>query len=304
MLDPTNTQATAGSVSGNMPTLGDNQFGFFGMHTHPGDSTPSNQDNLMTQQLGLDQMVVGNNGTATIFTNNPSDNWQGAGFEFNGPITHDPVPGHNQLNSRNQAVGQGNGVYGTNRSGGRSHNGIDITSSVGTNVVAVGSGTVVLVNNDPNGYGIQIVIDHGDGKFSQSAHLDSTNVKKSDAVDAGQVLGMTGVSGNTPTNAESHLHFEIRLGSPASVKNKGKVDDPLNHLPGLYFQNGVLLNPGTLDSYFNNLGRSDDNRTTDQIGSDNMNAVLSLNASDPPGTYDGDTDANNAAIGSWGGGGE
>ena len=82
MLDPTNTQATAGSVSGNMPTLGDNQFGFFGMHTHGGSATPSGQDYLMTQQLGLDQLVVGMNGTQAIFTNNPSNNWQGKGFEF------------------------------------------------------------------------------------------------------------------------------------------------------------------------------------------------------------------------------
>jgi hypothetical protein len=84
MLDSTNMQATAGSVSGNMPTLGNNQFGFFGMHTHPGSATPSNQDNLMTQQLGLDQMVIGTNGTTAIMTNNPSNNWQGAGFDFEG----------------------------------------------------------------------------------------------------------------------------------------------------------------------------------------------------------------------------
>jgi hypothetical protein len=82
MLDPTNMQATAGNVTGNMPTLGANQFGFFGMHTHPGSATPSNQDNLMTQQLGLDQMVIGTNGTTAIMTNNPGNQWQGAGFEF------------------------------------------------------------------------------------------------------------------------------------------------------------------------------------------------------------------------------
>jgi hypothetical protein len=82
MLDPTNTKATSGSVSGNMPTLANNQFGFFGMHTHPGSATPSGQDLRMTQQLGLDQLVVGTNGTQAIFTNNPSNNWQGAGFEF------------------------------------------------------------------------------------------------------------------------------------------------------------------------------------------------------------------------------
>ena len=82
MLDPTNTQATSGSVSGNMPTLGNNQFGFFGMHTHAGNATLSGQDFAMTQQLGLDQMVIGTNGTAAIFANNAGNQWQGAGFEF------------------------------------------------------------------------------------------------------------------------------------------------------------------------------------------------------------------------------
>jgi hypothetical protein len=87
MLDPTNMQATAGNVTGNMPTLGANQFGFFGMHTHPGSATPSEQDNLMTQQLGLDQMVIGTNGNTAIMTNNPGNQWQGAGFEFEAPRT-------------------------------------------------------------------------------------------------------------------------------------------------------------------------------------------------------------------------
>lgn len=82
MLDPTNTKATEHSVSGNMPTLGNNQFGFFGMHTHSGSATPSGQDYAMTQQLGLDQMVIGTNGTAAIMTSNPGNDWQGKGFEF------------------------------------------------------------------------------------------------------------------------------------------------------------------------------------------------------------------------------
>jgi hypothetical protein len=106
MLDPTNTQATAGSVSGNMPTLGNNQFGFFGMHTHPGSATASAQDVLMTQQLGLDQMVIGINGTAAIFANNPSNNWQGKGFEFEGPYS-DAYP---KNPARNQAPGKTVGI--------------------------------------------------------------------------------------------------------------------------------------------------------------------------------------------------
>ncbi len=88
MLDPTNVQAGANNITGNMPTLGNNQFGFFGMHTHSGSATPSGQDYAMTQQLGLDQMVIGTNGTTAIMTNNPSNNWQGAGFKFEGAWNH------------------------------------------------------------------------------------------------------------------------------------------------------------------------------------------------------------------------
>ena len=73
MLDASNVSATSGSVSGNMPTLGNNQFGFFGMHTHGGIAMPSGQDYLMTQQLGLDQMVIGNNGAQAIFADKPSN---------------------------------------------------------------------------------------------------------------------------------------------------------------------------------------------------------------------------------------
>lgn len=109
-LDPTNQQATSGTVSGNMPTLGNNQFGFFGMHTHPGSATPSNQDNLMTQQLGLDQMVIGTNGTTAIMTNNPSNNWQGQGFEFERPLTLTVSYGGNTA-VLNTGAGASKGLY-------------------------------------------------------------------------------------------------------------------------------------------------------------------------------------------------
>ena len=245
MLDPTNTQATAGSVSGNMPTLGNNQFGFFGMHTHAGNATLSGQDFAMTQQLGLDQMVIGTNGTQVILTNNASDNWQGAGFLFEGPIVSNPTYG-NTINPANSNVRQGNGLY-QSRTGG-AHAGIDITSANGAPVMAVGSGTVVSTYESTT-YGKQVIINHGNGIYSVNSHLDSVSVKVGDKVEAGQEVGTSGITGNTPPKAEPHLHFEIRVGSDKPEIAGGTTANPLNYLPGPYYQNGILVSPNYVSPY-------------------------------------------------------
>ena|GEM_PF-4467931 len=131
MLDPTNIQATAGSVSGNMPTLGAGQTAFFGMHTHGENATPSTQDFKMTQQLGLDQMVVGNYGTSAIFTNSPSNGWQGASFKFEGAREDALTPGgYGSSNGSHDPKGVG-GVLGF---GGRTvggNSGVEVTTEDG-----------------------------------------------------------------------------------------------------------------------------------------------------------------------------
>lgn len=227
----------------------------------------------------------------------------GSYFYFNGPIISDPIPSRNQLNPRVPSTGQGNGAYGLNRNGNtKYHDGLDITSTTGEAVVAAGSGKVISVTPDPAGYGNQIIINHGNGIYSQSGHLSSVDVKVGQEVSAGETIGAVGRSGNLPPNAQTHLHYEIREGGSLNRRNGGNPVDPLNYLPGLYFQNGVLLNPGNVDNYLNNLGQSDDNRTTDQIGTDNMNAVLRSNELNPPNIYTGDTDANNASLGNSRGG--
>jgi murein DD-endopeptidase MepM/ murein hydrolase activator NlpD len=235
MLDPTNMQASSGNVTGNMPTLGANQFGFFGMHTHSGSAMPSGQDYAMTQQLGLDQMVIGNNGAQAIFTNNPGNQWQGAGFLFEGPIVSNPTGG-NKINPANSAVGQGNGLF-RSRSGGK-HDGVDISGQTKDDVNAAGSGTVVY-SGWQNGYGQTVVVDHGNGRYTLYAHLDSRDVKVGQEVAAGETIGGIGTTGNTPSAAQTHLHFEIRDG-----KNDPKHSvDPLPILPGPYFQDGTLVSP-------------------------------------------------------------
>jgi hypothetical protein len=57
--------------------------------------------------------------------------------------------------------------------------------------------------------GNSLIIDHGDGWETQYAHLreGSLAVRPGDEVDAGQQIGLVGLSGNTEF---PHLHFEVR----------------------------------------------------------------------------------------------
>mgnify|MGYP001147486512 CR=1 FL=1 len=74
----------------------------------------------------------------------------------------------------------------------------------GTPVYAVGSG-VVRVTTCGDGFGNQVLVRHGDGYFTQYAHLSRIDVRRGQRVAAGQLLGLTGTSGNVPG---PHLHVE------------------------------------------------------------------------------------------------
>ena len=144
--------------------------------------------------------------------------------------------GGNKINSANRAVGQGNGLY-RSRTGGK-HDGVDISGQTKDDVNAAGSGTVVY-SGWQNGYGQTIVVDHGNGRYTLYAHLDNRDVKVGQEVAAGETIGGIGTTGNTPSAAQTHLHFEIRDG-----KNDPKHSvDPLPILPGPYFQDGTLVSP-------------------------------------------------------------
>lgn len=89
---------------------------------------------------------------------------------------------------------------------GRMHNGLDIAVPTGTQVRATADGRVSFAGWN-GGYGILVIIDHGNGVETRYAHLSRLNVSAGQKVDRGQVIAF---SGNTGVSTGPHLHYEIR----------------------------------------------------------------------------------------------
>jgi murein DD-endopeptidase MepM/ murein hydrolase activator NlpD len=88
------------------------------------------------------------------------------------------------------------------------HTGVDFPVPTGTSVKSVAAGRVVSAGWGGS-YGYQVVVRHGDGRYSQYAHLSAISVKDGQSVGAGQRLGRSGSTGNV---TGPHLHFEVRTG--------------------------------------------------------------------------------------------
>ena len=101
------------------------------------------------------------------------------------------------------------------------HKGIDITKPgcAGEPIVASASGTVITASNTGNGYGIHVVIDHGDKIATLYGHMSSACVNVGDEVKQGQTIGYIGCTGYAYGN---HCHFEVRV--------NGQHTNPLNYV--------------------------------------------------------------------------
>lgn len=86
------------------------------------------------------------------------------------------------------------------------HFGLDFGVPVGTDVKSTMPGKVVYAGWNNEGYGNLVIVENGPYQ-TYYAHLSNIPVKVGDAVSSGQVIGL---SGNTGNSTGPHLHYEIR----------------------------------------------------------------------------------------------
>jgi len=85
------------------------------------------------------------------------------------------------------------------------HPGIDISTPIGTHVLAPPDG-IVISAGPRGGYGNAIQIDHGYDIVTRYAHLDRFNVRPGQRVRRGELIGFVG---NTGRSTAPHLHYEV-----------------------------------------------------------------------------------------------
>lgn len=91
----------------------------------------------------------------------------------------------------------------------RIHSGIDITGTIGQDVKASADGTVEDVYNDEF-KGVTIIISHSDGVKTVYCNLqEKVNIKKSQKVIAGDIIGKIGNTASFESSDDPHLHFEM-----------------------------------------------------------------------------------------------
>jgi murein DD-endopeptidase MepM/ murein hydrolase activator NlpD len=85
------------------------------------------------------------------------------------------------------------------------HSGLDFSSNFGAPFYATAKGKVIEASWH-EGYGNQILIDHGDGYRTRYAHASRIYVKPGMVVEQNALLGSVG---NTGRSTGPHLHYEV-----------------------------------------------------------------------------------------------
>lgn len=99
------------------------------------------------------------------------------------------------------------------------HKAIDVGGSSNDTIVATKAGRVEFSGWSSNGYGNNVLINHGNGIKTRYAHLSQLWIETGDQVEQGEALGKKGTTGRS---TGVHLHFEI-------IINGVKVN-PLSYL--------------------------------------------------------------------------
>jgi murein DD-endopeptidase MepM/ murein hydrolase activator NlpD len=128
----------------------------------------------------------------------PGGGWTGGGY-FDSIVC--PVAGPHAFTD----------TWGAPRSGGRTHEGVDMMAANGTPLVAVTAGYASF-RSTPLG-GNSVGLTGANGNYYFYAHLNGY-AGSSRNVSAGEVIGYVGRTGNTTAD---HLHFEIHPGGGVAV---------------------------------------------------------------------------------------
>jgi len=99
------------------------------------------------------------------------------------------------------------------------HIGLDIDGDYSSPIYAAADGVVEKAEWSNAGYGLMILIKHGDGLETRYGHSSKLFVKKGDVVKRGQVISMMGTTGRS---TGTHLHFEVIV--------NGKRVNPLGYI--------------------------------------------------------------------------
>ena len=108
----------------------------------------------------------------------------------------------------------------TNACPGGFHTGLDLADPQGTPIMAALSG-LAYAFQDTQRYGNHVIVMHPGGYETVYGHMVRTAVSWGEPVQAGQVIGYLGTTGNS---TGPHLHFEVRFA--------GVPQDPMLYLRG------------------------------------------------------------------------
>lgn len=98
------------------------------------------------------------------------------------------------------------------------HDGADFAAPKGSEVYATAQGVVISSGASGNGYGTEVMLDHGFGYKTRYAHLSKTLVKVGQEIKRGMEIGKVGNTGNSTS---PHLHYEVIY--------RGRPVNPLNY---------------------------------------------------------------------------
>lgn len=103
------------------------------------------------------------------------------------------------------------------------HTGVDLAAAAGTKIYAAQAGTVELAGTN-GGFGLCVIINHGNGLKTLYGHCSKLLVSKGQTVTRGQNIALVGMTGSATGN---HLHFEVQ-----ERQDNGKYTSvqPLNYV--------------------------------------------------------------------------